>query len=286
MGPAIQYSFAATVGASYVGLAKRSPMLSQVAFLWVLDTIHLAFIGHAVYTYVITDFGDMDAIAQPLCERESLLENSYSEPSFPCGLRQWFRSPAEAFSVWGFLVKGYAFEQREISQIFLYTNLSSSVVADILIATYMWWILRQSRTGIANTDYILGRLTIYSISIGLLTCFCTLLCIILYALLPPSRKFAFVAVYFILPKLLLNSMLATLNVRQCTKTAAPNEFTVTTATHRELGTPNGPFSTVVEVLHRRRESLSRTHVDADYPHGAEVDQQEMSTEGHQVLWAV
>ncbi|KAH9831929.1 uncharacterized protein C8Q71DRAFT_778649 [Rhodofomes roseus] len=168
----------------------------------------------------------------------------------------------------------------------------------------MWWILRQSRTGIANTDYILGRLTIYSISIGLLTCFCTLLCIILYALLPPSRKFAFVAVYFILPKLLLNSMLATLNVRQCTKTAAPNEFTVTTATHRELGTPNGPFSTVVEVLHRRRESLSRTHVvsspapgiyihvdhhvhkDADYPHGAEVDQQEMSTEGHQVLWAV
>ncbi|KAH9831930.1 uncharacterized protein C8Q71DRAFT_778659 [Rhodofomes roseus] len=88
MGPAFQYSFAATVGASYVGTILASILYGMtsiqtltffrfhrrnrlwiqitVAFLWVLDTIHLAFIGHAVYTYVITDFGDMDAIAQPL----------------------------------------------------------------------------------------------------------------------------------------------------------------------------------------------------------------------------
>ncbi|KAI0957935.1 hypothetical protein AcW1_006162 [Taiwanofungus camphoratus] len=39
---------------------------SLVFILWLLDSVHLAFITHTVYTYTITDFGDPLAITKPI----------------------------------------------------------------------------------------------------------------------------------------------------------------------------------------------------------------------------
>ncbi|KAI0712971.1 hypothetical protein C8T65DRAFT_829169, partial [Cerioporus squamosus] len=39
---------------------------SLVVFLWILDTVHLAFISHTVYTYTVTDFGDFAALSKPV----------------------------------------------------------------------------------------------------------------------------------------------------------------------------------------------------------------------------
>lgn len=39
---------------------------SLILLLWILDTIHLAFVTHAVYSYAILDFGDYLSISKPL----------------------------------------------------------------------------------------------------------------------------------------------------------------------------------------------------------------------------
>ncbi|KZT70634.1 hypothetical protein DAEQUDRAFT_179315 [Daedalea quercina L-15889] len=101
-------------------------------------------------------------------------------------------------------------------QVFLHTNLASSVVVDVLIAMFLCWNLQHCRAlvGSTRTNCVINSLMVYSAVIGFVTSFCALLCLMLYALLPPAEKFAFVAIYFILPKLLLNSLLATLNGRK------------------------------------------------------------------------
>ncbi|KAH9923528.1 uncharacterized protein B0H18DRAFT_464956 [Fomitopsis serialis] len=298
--PVTSSSLAATVGACYVGTILASILYGitsiqtltffrfypddprwlriTVGFLWVLDTLHLAFIGHAVYIYVITDFGNMQAIDQPLWSMTAhvLLSNlsdflvrgvfSYRIWRVSVHYRVWrvvtigatslvvFGS-ACAFSAWGFTSAEYVFEQRELS-IFIYTNLALSMVADVLIAVFFSSILQRRRTGMPTTEYIIDYLMIYSISTGLLTTLCTLLCVLLYALLPVPMKFAFVAIYFILPKLLLNSLLATLNIRKCTSATSPSECAATTATRREPRAANSPSTAGLGCMHRRRERAS------------------------------
>jgi len=67
---------------------------------------------------------------------------------------------------------------------------------------------------------------LYSINTGVLTSLFALLCLLLFAALPVYSKFAFIAIYFVLPKLLLNSFLATLNARQSLRQTA-NSIAIT-----------------------------------------------------------
>ncbi|KAI0916250.1 hypothetical protein AcV5_003243 [Taiwanofungus camphoratus] len=97
---------------------------------------------------------------------------------------------------------------------FLYINLVSGLAADILIATSLCLFLSRHQTGSSRTNSIVRLLMVYSINTGILTSLCAFACLIIYAVLPLSKKFAFSAIYFVLPKLLLNALLATLNARQ------------------------------------------------------------------------
>ncbi|EPT04839.1 hypothetical protein FOMPIDRAFT_1045521 [Fomitopsis schrenkii] len=308
-------SLGATIGASFVGTLLASALYGAtsmqtitffwnyrqdarwlkiaVLFLWVLDTIHLAFIGHAVYTYVITDFGNIQAIEKPLWSITAhvLLSNLSDAVVRTVFLYRIWKIKMEgyftlivvvvtgvislmvlasgcAFSVWGFLSANYIFKHRELS-VFVYTNLVSSMVADLLIAaSFSWNLQRQRSKNISRTTDYAHYLMVCSISIGLLISVCTLLAILLYALLPFPKNFAFVAIYFVLPQLLLNSLLVTLNIRKPlfrTGGLGTSEiYACPIAENAEMGTLRPWYSAMFECLHRR-------HRPANYPTIVNID---------------
>ncbi|KAI0826653.1 hypothetical protein BC628DRAFT_1536642 [Trametes gibbosa] len=228
----------------------RLYMKLLVFILWVLDSLHLALVTHSVYTYTVTDFSNFLALQVPVwsilaqvivtgvsdfivrgifCERvwkctASFLEDldQLKQVWTAVSNRNWILITtivATSLLVFGgsiaFGVKGLSLpafvDLFKVSNI-LYISLGAGVGADVLIATAMCVLLARRRTGFSRTDSIVRVLTLYSINTGAFTSLCALLCLVSYATMP--NNFVFIAFYFVLPKLFLNSLLATLNARR------------------------------------------------------------------------
>ncbi|KAI0808327.1 hypothetical protein C8Q74DRAFT_1363717 [Fomes fomentarius] len=93
----------------------------------------------------------------------------------------------------------------------LYAGLSVEVAADLIVAISQCLILHGFETGIRKTDHAIRLLMTYSVNTGLLTSLCAIGALISYATVP--HKFIYFAFYFVLSKLYVNSVLATLNAR-------------------------------------------------------------------------
>lgn len=207
-----------------------------ILFLWILDSVDLTFIVHAVYTYAITDFGNMLAELKPLWSITShVVISSLSDiivRSLFCQ-RIWKLSDKNillttavgftsiivfasgiAFSAWGYLGHSYFVTDDWQLSVFLYTYFISGAVSDMLIATVLCLLLARKRSAFQRTNSLINILMMYSINTGVLTSCCAILCLSLYAALPSCDRYSFVAAMFMLPKLLLNSLLASLNARK------------------------------------------------------------------------
>ncbi|KAF9471997.1 hypothetical protein BDN70DRAFT_515464 [Pholiota conissans] len=206
-----------------------------IIFLWILDTIHLAFTSHGLYFYLVTSFGDYAVLLAPtwailaqvyvtnlsdlivrgffairvsiLCGERRLLGIvlpviitvlSLTVFSFGCG-----------FASRSFILKTYA-KMNEASYM-LYASFATAVVADTLVAVSLCTLLIQSRTGFRRTDSIVTKLMAFSINTGLLTSIAAIACFVTYAIWP--QRFIFMGIYFALSKLYVNSLLASLNAR-------------------------------------------------------------------------
>jgi len=252
----LPYSLDASVGAAYLGTiaaaifygitniqifiysrnCKEDSLVlkASIFFLLFIQSLHLAFIVHAVYTYTVTDFGNPFKLIHPVWSITAQVIVSSIGDAIVRGLfcqRIWRLSERNiimataialssfavfgsgfAFAIWGFIAGDYFFELRQLSY-FLYTNFASGAVADTLIATSLCILLARRRTDFAWTRSLIRSLMLYSINTGLLTSVCAILCFLMYTLLSDFDKFAFIAIYFVLPNLLLNSLLASLNAR-------------------------------------------------------------------------
>ncbi|TBU23959.1 hypothetical protein BD311DRAFT_810372 [Dichomitus squalens] len=201
-----------------------------VFFLWVMDSLHLALVVHAVYFYAVTNFTNVIMLDIPIwsililvtgvsdgavrgvfCHRVWRLSNRNYVLVVAIIISSLIVfSGSIAFAVKGFSIPTFT-ALSEISDI-LYISLGSGVVADVLIAGSMCYLLAKRRTGFTRTDSIVRVLMMYSINTGALTSMAALLTLLCYASMP--NNFIFIAFYFVLPKLFLNSLLATLNARQ------------------------------------------------------------------------
>ncbi|OCH90217.1 hypothetical protein OBBRIDRAFT_826083 [Obba rivulosa] len=92
------------------------------------------------------------------------------------------------------------------------TILIANVAADILIASSLCIVLWRMRSGIPRSDSLLRVLMMYSINTGLLTSICEIATLVTY--FTCTKLTVYLALFFILPKLLLNAFLASLNARQ------------------------------------------------------------------------
>ncbi|KAF8876719.1 hypothetical protein BD779DRAFT_1559523 [Infundibulicybe gibba] len=175
--------------------------------VWLLDTTHLAFITHALYHYMISNYGNSNSLLSPTCF---------------LGRRAWFMTGRNILLTLCILVPSLiAFGKyilyfvlsvpdlgydQLLALYLLYLGLGSGLFADSVIATTLCVALWRSRTGFPRTDSIVNTLILYTIN----TCdFCSLTCFITYAVWP--HKFIFLGFFFLLNKLYFNSLLAILN---------------------------------------------------------------------------
>ncbi|TBU23947.1 hypothetical protein BD311DRAFT_672889 [Dichomitus squalens] len=216
---------------------KRSAKDS--AFLKVLDSLHLALIVHSIYYYAVTNFMNPKVLASPTWS--ILGVSDVTVRSIFCH-RVWRLSNgnwplAIAIMVSSLTVFGESVYASEVGQLqsfgvgtfagfskiadILYVSFGAGVVADVLIAGALCTILARCKTGFRKTDSVVRTLIMYSINTGLLTSLCALSCLITYATMP--NNFIFIAFYFVLPKLFLNSLLATLNAREALRDAGAGD---------------------------------------------------------------
>ncbi|CCM04348.1 uncharacterized protein FIBRA_06520 [Fibroporia radiculosa] len=225
----------------------------MILVLWMLDYVHLCFIAHVVYISSVIEHaaplaildvtwtvpaqvgvvGAIDMIVRgyfiwriwKLTSHNyfMVMANAVSALFTICKFCSYFfRTHHEAHRsnliavvnlavcIKAFQIKTYV-ELGNI-KVVMYMGLVGAMVADLSHSISLCLLLRRHRSGIRRSDTIIRILTLYTINTGLLPSSCAIACLISFALMP--NNLIFLAIYFILPKLLLNSMMAILNARQ------------------------------------------------------------------------
>ncbi|EJD03388.1 uncharacterized protein FOMMEDRAFT_156792 [Fomitiporia mediterranea MF3/22] len=86
-----------------------------------------------------------------------------------------------------------------------------AVVCDILITGSLCYWLHGSRTGLHGMDEIIDKIILYSVENGALTCFSSIASLICAIIMPGNL--VFIGIHFVISKLYINSVLASLNTR-------------------------------------------------------------------------
>ncbi|EMD32416.1 hypothetical protein CERSUDRAFT_99501 [Gelatoporia subvermispora B] len=230
--------YGVTVSQTYVYWHSKSNdsalFRATVAFIWGLDTLHQVFICAMAFTYTVTDFGNVFALAR---ESWAIISIIVVSAIMHTGIRRQpiLRSNLVANKNWtlvalimlcsfGELVALLVFTVKDVTVAhsqFLELRLLSpefyvatclTIVADSLIAISQVILLWRRRSRVRRTDSIVRTLIIFSINTGLLTTICALCMLVTWTTMPD--KLVYDIFFAALPTLLFNALLATLNARQ------------------------------------------------------------------------
>ncbi|EMD35694.1 hypothetical protein CERSUDRAFT_96803 [Gelatoporia subvermispora B] len=199
-------------------------------FTRLLDTIHEVFAIHVIYTVLVTRNGSPTALSAPpwsvvvnvlltgisdvivrllFCQRLW----KFSSNRFVV-LPVFLGNACTLAGAIAFVVKAATLDSfptfKTVSWTW-YLALVSGVATDLILATSLVFYLWKSRTGFRRTDSMVQVLIMYCINTTLLTSLCETTCFITLATMPDT--FVYYTFFTILPKLLLNSLLATYNAR-------------------------------------------------------------------------
>lgn len=204
----------------------------NIWLLWILDTLHMVFVIHPIYWYLVTNFSN-PAVMGLL--PWSIVGVELTASTSDTIVRAWFTYRVYMLSannryltiplacivftigvldlVMG--IRGAFFntfaEFRSISWNF-YLVLALDVVADFYIATSLCFFLYRLRNTVnKHTLSVVKNLMMYTVNTGLATSVVLLACFITYACLPDTL--IFIALYFPSTKLYVNALLASLNAR-------------------------------------------------------------------------
>ncbi|EMD32295.1 hypothetical protein CERSUDRAFT_99686 [Gelatoporia subvermispora B] len=227
-----------------------------VGLLWLLDTLHQVFATHIVYTILVTRNGSPTALLTPpwsvmvnivvtgvtdvvvrllFCQRLWM----FSKKNYFVVLPVLVGNASSLAGCLAFVIKAAPLDSfpafRSLSWA-LYLALGSGVSTDLFLASSLVFFLWKSRTGFRRTDSMVQVLMLYSINTALLTSLCETTSFITvrdnttessasittsavqFAAMPDT--FVYYAFFTILPKLLLNSLLATYNGRNTVREAS------------------------------------------------------------------
>lgn len=238
---------------------------SLVGGLWLLELLHQVMVGHCVYFYTVTNFGNvLSFAAKPVWTLSwqvfiGALVGTIVKICF--GMRVWKFSKGNYFITGTIMLLAVAqlgtaltytlksvtlrvFQANQLKALAT-TSLALGVATDIITAAALSYFLHKMRTGYAKSDTLINRLILYSVNNGILTSACSFTVVILYNVMPTN--FIFMGLYFVLSKLYANSCLATLNTRR---------FVHGKGTDREEGT--GPTFLMVGNLQGRSQNR---HID-------------------------
>ncbi|KAG1792438.1 uncharacterized protein HD556DRAFT_1309273 [Suillus plorans] len=251
-----------------------------VGAVFVSDTTHQALITHALYTYLVTDFGnasDLEKIVWSLLVEVLfngftgfMVQSFLAKRVYHLSNKNMIITAsvmsvviAELVIVVIYVVK--ALELATFTQVRQIKSWSMSINAvaaagDILIAVLLCIFLQRSRTGFRRSDTMINKLMLYTINTGLLTSVCAMMSFISVCKTSQTARyfvpdpdvaqivlwpdtFIYIAFYFCVGRLNCNSLLATLNARKGIRRDgdACNEH-VSTLIDRALRPINSPIS--------------------------------------------
>ncbi|THH02438.1 hypothetical protein EW026_g421 [Hermanssonia centrifuga] len=219
----------------YYRCNQDGKILKGVIFvLWCLDGLHLALITDAVYVYVVTDFGNYTAL--------ETVEWGLAVTVLLCVISDFIIRSIFAYRIWRLssfkfnwililtmssfsfvpipacivLVVGCVLDHSLIGvsrfSWAIYTLAAGGFTADIILASALCIMLSKQRTGFKRTDSVVHTLMLYGISTGALTTFFEGAVIVTYTVW--RNDDVYLAFYLMVPKLLLNALLASLNARK------------------------------------------------------------------------
>ncbi|KZV88133.1 hypothetical protein EXIGLDRAFT_184854 [Exidia glandulosa HHB12029] len=209
-------------------------MRGLVAFATCADILHTALLMHALYHYTIISFADYEAIGHMIWSFPASVLVIGVVTMF--GLRTYWcvkrvynltSSTAVAVTCWAPVVAAAAVEfslagsqLRDLSWQLAYTRsfkvrlgvtFGLSALADTLIAATICRSLYKMRSGFAKSDKLIDKLMAFAVGSGLLTSVASLIALLVYLFAKPS--FIFAAFYILMPKIITNSFLVSLNER-------------------------------------------------------------------------
>ncbi|KAJ8508229.1 hypothetical protein ONZ45_g9469 [Pleurotus djamor] len=214
------------------GSRDSKKLKGLIVLLWLLNSFHLAVIIHILYHYTISNYVNPVALLYPTwsvtamvfvtCFSDFIVRGIFAHRVWRLSGKKFYyviiigvptlMTTAGGIACAGKTLKVETFFQYEIYSTSLYVGQSSGVVADSTIAVSLVLLLLRSHTGFKRTDSVINTLMVYAINTGALTTICRLLSIITFAIWP--HELVFMAIYFVISELSLNSLLATLNARE------------------------------------------------------------------------
>ncbi|KAG2145834.1 hypothetical protein DEU56DRAFT_978876 [Suillus clintonianus] len=203
-----------------------------VIWLWILDALHLALIVHCMYYYLVTNFGNINALTEIVWSFKAQIVVDvlivYAVHLLYL-YRIWIISKGRSraipmiVGIIEILCSGVAialiltvfrcsvFKDLVKTQWATYMALGAITFVDVVIASSLCYLLATARTGFSSTDSLITKLMAYIINTGCLTSICSMAAIITCAAMP--KNFIFLGVEFLLAKLYVNSCFALLNAR-------------------------------------------------------------------------
>ncbi|KAJ3484318.1 hypothetical protein NLI96_g5723 [Meripilus lineatus] len=115
----------------------------------------------------------------------------------------------------------------QIVKVTIFCALTMAAVTDIITSATLCYYLRRQRSCFQKTQSFVDTLVISTINAGILACVSALACLITVRIVAASyvampNKFIYLGIYYTFSKLLLNSMLATMNARPSTRDSNMN----------------------------------------------------------------
>ncbi|KAJ7221068.1 hypothetical protein C8J57DRAFT_1393328 [Mycena rebaudengoi] len=230
---AVLYGISTCQTLYYFTRYKRDPLYLKtlVALTLALDTLHLAFVTHAIYHYLISNYYSHGAL--------QVMTWSVSLEALPTGVTASLVQSFYAYRVWrmsrhNFVLTGLilllilattgcgtawvilALQAQTYERLLKISPLTISInalstAADVIITSTLCIMLRQTRPVFIQTDTMVNKLILFTVNTGLLTSICAVASLI--SLIASPKTLIYASFYFCIGRLYSNSFLATLNAR-------------------------------------------------------------------------
>ncbi|KAI0789284.1 hypothetical protein C8Q75DRAFT_807381 [Abortiporus biennis] len=201
-----------------------------IGLLCFMDGLHLSFVGHLMYYFLISNYGNPAAPMPWTGTAFQIVSNLSDILTRTLYIdRIWrlsrARTPMAIFLVANLIVFSFgivmaiqihkigSFQKLEGITWSLYCSFTMIASLETSISVALCIVLWRLRTGFSTrTDSQLHKLMVYSIQTGGITSVIAIVILVTYSCMP--NNFVYLAFYVTLPSMYLNSLLATLNGRE------------------------------------------------------------------------
>ncbi|KAF8558814.1 hypothetical protein OG21DRAFT_1503766 [Imleria badia] len=226
-----------------------------VAGVLVSDSLHQIAISHAIYTYLVTDFGlfqELGHIVWSLaiqvffnvwCHCSCLVNDTYQEFTtlfvqcfmvmriYMLSEKNWLATGlamtmviVQFLMVFVYGVKAVHFDTFEqalsLKALSMTINVTTAA-GDLFISLVLCYFLHGLRSGFRKSNTLINKLITFSISTGLLTSLCAIASLICISAWP--HTFIYMTFYFCIGRLYYNTLLTTLNARKGLRDESQND---------------------------------------------------------------